>query len=112
MSKGGHLAVQYALQAQLGRIRQVVSTFGLLRRTRNEADYPQADTPAITKTDVDEDLARARAIVEAMKVFLPQVGPFCAPTCWSARNPNGDEPETSRLGRRSHGARSQHVTHQ
>jgi hypothetical protein len=72
-SQGGHLAVQEAVIAQLGQSGQVVRPFGRLRRTRNEADYPKLDTPELTSDNVDEDLPRARAIVDAMTRLIPHL---------------------------------------
>ncbi|MDO5627403.1 MAG: hypothetical protein Q4G43_03680 [Mobilicoccus sp.] len=72
-SAGGHVAVQEAVTAQLGRQGQVVKPFGRLRRTRNEADYPRLDTPQLTPADVAEDLTKAAAIVRAMGALLPHL---------------------------------------
>lgn len=75
-SRGGHLAAQHAIEAQLGRIRHVVKAFHHLRVTRNEADYPSEESPPLTPADVREDLPEAASIVDAMKKFIPRVGPF------------------------------------
>jgi len=75
-SKGGHLAVQEAVTAQLGRSGAVIRPFGRLRRTRNEADYPRLDTPELTIDDVTEDLPRAKAIVEAMAKLVSHLEPW------------------------------------
>lgn len=75
-SAGAHIAVQEAITAQLGRSGAVVRPFGRLRRTRNEADYPRLDTPELTADDVQEDLAKARDIVEAMRRLLPHLNPW------------------------------------
>jgi hypothetical protein len=53
-NKGGHIAVQEAVTAQLGRSGAVVRPFGRLRRTRNDADYPQLDTPELASEDIAE----------------------------------------------------------
>lgn len=75
-SRGGHIAAQRAIEAQLGRVRHVVRAFNHLRVTRNEADYPSEETPPLKPTDVREDLPEALEIVEAMKKLVPRVGPF------------------------------------
>lgn len=59
-SKGGHIAVQEAVTAQLGRSGAVVRPFGRLRRTRNDADYPRLGTPELSAEDIAEDLFRCR----------------------------------------------------
>ncbi len=73
-SRGGHIAVQAAIGHQLGRSSSVIKPFGRLRRTRNEADYPRLDSPAVTSSDTAEDVIKAQAIVEAMQKLLPHVG--------------------------------------
>lgn len=75
-SRGGHLAAQRAIEAQLGRIRHVVKAFNHLRITRNEADYPSEESPPLTPADVREDLPEATDIVEVMKKLVLRVGPF------------------------------------
>lgn len=75
-SRGGHLAAQRAIEAQLGRVRHVVKAFNHLRITRNEADYPSEQSPPLTPADVREDLPAAADIVDAMTKLVPRVGPF------------------------------------
>jgi len=75
-SRGGHLAAQHAIEAQLGRMRHVVRAFNRLRITRNEADYPSEEHPPLSPADVREDLPEAAGIVDAMKKLLPRMGPF------------------------------------
>lgn len=75
-SRGGHLAVQEAVTAQLGRSGAVVRPFGRLRRTRNDADYPRLDSPQLTAEAVAEDLPKARAIVTAMGGLVPHLEPW------------------------------------
>lgn len=75
-SKGGHVAVQDAVSAQLGRAGAVVRPFGRLRRTRNDADYPRLDSPELAAEDVAEDLPKATRIVEAMEQLLPHLRPW------------------------------------
>lgn len=74
-SRGGHLAVQEAVIAQLGRSGAVLRPFARLRRTRNEADYPRLGTPELASDDVSEDLPRAHAIVSAMRELIPLLRP-------------------------------------
>lgn len=75
-SKGGHIAVQEAVTAQLGRSGAVVRPFGRLRRTRNDADYPRLDTPELSAEDIAEDLPKAKEIVAAMQRLLPHLSPW------------------------------------
>lgn len=75
-SRGGHVAVQHAIEAQLGRMRHVIKSFSRLRITRNEADYPSEEHPPLAATDVREDLPAASDIVDAMRRLAPRMGPF------------------------------------
>lgn len=75
-SKGGHIAVQEAVTAQLGRSGAVVRPFGRLRRTRNDADYPRLDTPELSAEDIAEDLPKAKEIVAAMQKLMPHLSPW------------------------------------
>jgi hypothetical protein len=75
-SKGGHIAVQEAVTAQLGRSGAVVRPFGRLRRTRNDADYPRLDTPELSAEDIAEDLPKAKEIVAAMQTLRPHLSPW------------------------------------
>lgn len=75
-ARGGHVAVEESLNAQLGEARRVVEDFTQLRRQRNLTDYPGVGTPPMTTEVVNEDLPAAQRIVEAMQLFLRRVGPF------------------------------------
>jgi hypothetical protein len=76
-SKSGHRATQEAIEAQLGpNARSVVRPFRALRLRRHDAEYPGLDTPEVTTEEAEEALEDARAIVAAMKKFLPNVGPW------------------------------------
>jgi len=74
---GGHVAVQEAIEAQLGpNAKVVVRPFRALRRRRNESEYPNIGDPAVTQLEAIEGLEDALAIAEAMKKLLPRVGPW------------------------------------
>jgi hypothetical protein len=74
---GGHVAVQEAIEAQLGpNAKVVVRPFRTLRRRRNESEYPNLGDPTVTQLEAIEGLEDARAIAEAMKKLLPRVGPW------------------------------------
>jgi HEPN domain-containing protein len=76
-STSGHRASQEAIEAQLGaNARKVVRPFRALRLRRHDAEYPSLDTPDVTTEEAEEALEDARDIVEAMKKFLPNVGPW------------------------------------
>ncbi len=75
-TRGGHIAAQHAVEAQLGRMRHVIKAFNHLRITRNDADYPREETPPLTTSDIREDLPLAADIVSVMKTLIPRLGPF------------------------------------
>jgi hypothetical protein len=75
-SRGGHLAIQEAVTAQLGVTGSIVRPFGRLRRTRNDADYPRMDSPELTADDIGDDLPKAEAIVDAMTRLIPHLQPW------------------------------------
>lgn len=75
--RNGHRATQEAIEAQLGpHARTVVRPFRALRLRRHDAEYPALDTPEVTVEEAQEALDDARSIVEAMRKFLPNVGPW------------------------------------
>ena len=75
-SKSGHRATHEAIEAQLGpNARTVVRPFRGLGLRRHDAESPSLDTPMSPTRKSKEALEDARDIVEAMKRFLPNVGP-------------------------------------
>ncbi len=75
--KNGHRATQEAIEAQLGpNASKVVRSFRSLRIRRHDAEYPALNTPEVTVEEAKEALEDARSIVEAMRKFLPNVGPW------------------------------------
>jgi hypothetical protein len=76
-NKNGHRAVQEGVEAQLGpNARKVVRTFRALRLRRHDSEYPGMETPTITSEEVTLALADSRDIVDAMRKFVPNVGPW------------------------------------
>lgn len=74
---GGHVAVQDAVEAQLGRnTRHLVRPFRDLRRRRHESEYPSLEDPPVTVDEAREGLEDARGIVDVVRRMLPHVGPF------------------------------------
>lgn len=74
---GGHLAVQEAVEAQLGpNVRHIVRSFRLLRRRRNDNEYPSLDTLPITADEAREGLQDAHDIAEVMRKLLSRLGPW------------------------------------
>jgi hypothetical protein len=71
-SRGGHVAAQEAVQAQFGGAggHRAFGAFGRLRRRRNDSEYPNADSPTITRDDADDCLQTAAAILDAARGIL------------------------------------------
>lgn len=73
-SRGGHLAIREAVEAQFGGLTggSVLRVYDRLRRRRNAIEYPDvAATP--DAAEIEEALARATAIVDFAERLLPHV---------------------------------------
>lgn len=75
-ASGGHVAVQNAIEAQLGAMRHVVRKFRQLRTRRHDSEYPSINQPEVTVDEAREGLADARDILDLMGKVVPEVGPF------------------------------------
>ena len=73
---GGHAILQTAVEEQLGQNRVILRPLTRIRRTRHETDYPSKDSPTIDAEDIAEDLALVRTIIDSMRAFIPNLGPF------------------------------------
>lgn len=72
-TKGGHYAVEQAIRAQFGPgFRQ----FGVLRRRRNELEYPERPGDDATNDEASEAVEHAAAIINAAQGLLDQLGLF------------------------------------
>ena len=76
-STGGHLAVYDACMAQLGNVvSSTLRPFDRMRRRRKDAEYPGANAEPFTSDDVEADLSKAQAIVNAAAQVLDSMSPF------------------------------------
>jgi len=76
-TRGGHLAAYDAVRAQLDPpLGKTVRPFDRMRRQRNEAECPPSNAPALTATDVREDIPKAAAIIDLAERVLDQMSPF------------------------------------
>lgn len=76
-SRGGHVAVLDAVAAQLDPpLGAVLRPFDRLRRRRNQAEYPAADSPRINAEDFERDVPKVREIIEAATTVLDRMPPF------------------------------------
>jgi hypothetical protein len=79
-SRGGHIAIQDAVRAQFSGDGGLPAfrAFPRLRRTRNDFEYPDIDTPGSSPQDAAAGIEDAQSIVEAAaKVYATgKLGPF------------------------------------
>jgi hypothetical protein len=76
-SRGGHIAVLDVVSAQLDPpLGGILRPFDRMRRRRNQAEYPSADSPSVTADDVVRDLPKVQAIVDTIAKVLNQMSPF------------------------------------
>jgi hypothetical protein len=58
-SRGGHIAIQEAVVAQFSGATKAFSSFGRIRRSRNNFEYPSTDTSGPDLDDVNDAIDRA-----------------------------------------------------
>jgi hypothetical protein len=69
-SRGGHLAVQEAITAQLGTAVSALRSFGRIRRARNNFEYPSSNTPGPVGDDIDDAIIVATQVHHAAATIL------------------------------------------
>ena len=67
---GGHVAVERAVRAQFGT---PFSPYGMLRRRRNELEYPDHPDEAVDVDEAKTAIATADAIIDAAERLLPHL---------------------------------------
>ena len=72
-TKGGHYAVQDAVIRQFGA---TFSAYGVLRRHRNELEYPELPDEIIEPDEAATAISSARAIIDAAGKLLGHLGVF------------------------------------
>lgn len=76
-SRGGHLAAYDAAMAQfVPPMGATLKRFDWMRRTRNDSEYPDFDTPEISIDDVDEAIEAAGAILDLADRLVPTLPPY------------------------------------
>src|SRR5690606_8421157 len=76
-SKGGHLAIQDAVDAQFTPgLEDVVRHFRWMRRVRNDSEYPSAEHPVATSADAMKAQEYARAMADAASRLLGALPAF------------------------------------
>ena len=55
---------------------KILQPFDRMRRQRHDAEYPPTDSPALTPTDVREDIPKAGAIMDLAQRVLDRMSPF------------------------------------
>lgn len=71
-SRGGHIAIQEAAQAQFGSTVRAFRSFGRIRRARNNFKYPSTVAPGPSPDDVRDAIAAATQARDAAVTILEQ----------------------------------------
>ena len=72
-TSGGHYAIQRVVLQQFG---SAFDPFGIMRRRRNELEYPELPDETVEQQEADEAISRARAILGAASKLLDHLGLF------------------------------------
>jgi HEPN domain-containing protein len=72
-TNGGHYAVERAVRAQFG---DGFRPFGILRRRRNELEYPHMPSDTATADEAREAAETAERLISAATTLIPQVAFF------------------------------------
>lgn len=76
-SRGGHIAVLEAVSAQLDPpMGKVLRPFDRLRRLRNSAEYPHADTLPFTAADLARDIAKIEDILGLAQRVIAEMSSY------------------------------------
>lgn len=71
-SRGGHIAIQDAVNAQFASAVRPFRSFSRIRRSRNSFEYPDTDTAGPSPDDVHDALAAATGARDAAVTILEQ----------------------------------------
>ncbi|HEX9536804.1 MAG TPA: hypothetical protein VGA04_01355, partial [Streptosporangiaceae bacterium] len=72
-TSGGHYAVEQAVRAQFG---EGFRPFGVLRRRRNELEYPHLPADTATSEEAEQAAGTAQRLIIAAGKLLPQLSFF------------------------------------
>lgn len=75
---GGHIAIRSAALAQFRAARggEALVKFDVMRRRRQEAEYPDEKADLITPSEAAEAIAWAEAIVALVRTAMPHLRPW------------------------------------
>jgi len=71
-SRGGHIAIQEAAQAQFGSTVRAFKSFGRIRRARNNFECPSTVAPGPSPDDVRDVFAAATQARDAALMIFEQ----------------------------------------
>lgn len=74
-SRGGHIAIQDAVQAQFGGSGSPFRAFGRIRRSRNSFEYPDSDRAGPDRADVDDAVKVSPDGLSAARVLIDSAQP-------------------------------------
>ncbi len=69
-SRGGHIAIQEAVNVQFGTVIKPFKSFSRIRRARNSFEYPTASTTGPDLPELVEALEKAKAVHDAAEKLL------------------------------------------
>lgn len=69
-TSGGHVAVERAVRAQFG---DPFRPYGMLRRRRNELEYPEHPEDTVDASEAKAAVSTARTVIEAAERLLPHL---------------------------------------
>ena len=69
-SRGGHIAIQDAVQAQFGGAGSPFHSFGRIRRSRNAFEYPDSDAAGPDVEDVEDAIGVAGDALQAARALI------------------------------------------
>lgn len=70
---GGHYAIQRAVIVQFGK---TFEPFGILRRRRNELEYPEIPDETVERQEAERAVNSARTLIDAAEKLLDSLGIF------------------------------------
>lgn len=64
-TKGGHIVIEHCLKAQfVDTGKDMITKFSLMRRLRNDNEYPTSTDNAVTEDEAREQIGDARTVLE------------------------------------------------
>ncbi|MFF2299177.1 hypothetical protein [Arthrobacter sp. NPDC058127] len=76
-SSGGHYVIEECLKAQLGKTgREIVGKFSVMRRIRNDNEYPQQPEDAMAVEEALEQIIEAQLVLDGARKLVEVLPPY------------------------------------